>query len=74
MVSEIEEFPNKNNFGFSAYIPLGINLRLGNKIEFWKKVNLFYEIRPNINITYVPELRTVTNAFLQVGCGFRITL
>ncbi len=73
-ISEFEVFTNKNNFAFSAYIPLGINLRLGKNTEFWKKVNLFYEIRPNINITYIPELRTVTNAFLQFGCGFRIIL
>jgi len=72
--SQYEVFSNQNNFAFSAYIPLGINLRLGKNTEFWKKVNLFYEIRPNINITYIPELRTVTNAFLQIGCGFRFKL
>lgn len=72
--SEIEVITNKNNFGFSAYIPLGINLKLGHKTEFWKKVNLFYEIRPSINITYIPELRTVTNSFVQFGGGFRILL
>lgn len=72
--TEYEVITNKNNFGFSAYIPLGINLKLGHKTEFWKKVNLFYEIRPSINITYIPELRTVTNSFVQFGGGFRILL
>lgn len=72
--SETEVITNKNNFGFSAYIPLGINLKLGHKTEFWKKVNLFYEIRPSINITYIPELRTVTNSFVHFGGGFRILL
>jgi hypothetical protein len=72
--SEYEVITNKNNFGFSAYIPLGINLKLGHKTEFWKKVNLFYEIRPSINVTYIPELRTVTNSFVHFGGGFRILL
>lgn len=72
--SETEVISNKNNFGFSAYIPLGVNVKLGYKTEFWKKVNLFYEIRPSINITYIPELRTVTNSFVHFGGGFKILL
>jgi hypothetical protein len=68
-----ETFSNKNNFAFSAYIPLGINLRLGKKTEFWKKVNLFYEIRPSVNVTYIPELKTVTNTYFQQGIGFKIS-
>jgi len=71
--SKTEIFSNKNNFAFSAYIPLGINLRLGKKTEFWKKVNLFYEIRPSVNVTYIPELKTVTNTYFQQGIGFKIS-
>ncbi|HPS71756.1 MAG TPA: hypothetical protein PLM70_05855 [Bacteroidales bacterium] len=72
--SKIELFTNKNNFGFSAYIPLGINLKLGKNTEFWKKVNLFYEIRPSIGVTSIPELRTVVNTSVQQGIGFKISL
>ncbi len=72
--SKVEVFANKNNFGFSAYIPLGINLKLGKNSEFWKKVNLFYEIRPSISVTNIPELRTITNTAVQQGLGFKISM
>lgn len=72
--SKVEVFTNKNNFGFSAYIPLGINLKLGKNSEFWKKVNLFYEIRPSIGVTSIPELRTIINTSVQQGIGFKISL
>lgn len=72
--TEYEVITNKNNFGCSAYIPLGINLKLGHKTEFWKKVNLFYEIRPSVNVTYIPELGTRTNSFVHFGGGFKVLL
>ena len=56
-----ENFKQKNNFGASAFIPLGIDFRIGRKREFWKRTHLFYELRPGINITSIPELRTIIN-------------
>lgn len=70
---EEQEYRNKANFGASAYIPLGVNFRIGKNREFWKRVNLFYEMRPGISISSVPELRTETAASMQQGLGLRVT-
>lgn len=71
--SKTENFKNKTNFGASTYIPMGIDFRIGKKREFWKRTHLFYELRPGINITSIPELRTITNASLQHGLGLRVS-
>jgi hypothetical protein len=68
-----ENFKNKSNFGLSTYIPMGVDFRIGKKKEFWKRTHLFYELRPGINITSIPELRTVTNSSIQHGLGIRVT-
>ncbi|MCU0440132.1 MAG: hypothetical protein MUC49_19765 [Raineya sp.] len=68
-----EKFRNKNNFGASAYIPIGIDFRIGKKREFLKRTHLFYELRPSINITSIPELQTITNVGIQHGLGLRIS-
>jgi hypothetical protein len=68
-----ERFRNKNNFGLSTYIPMGIDFRIGKKREFWKRTHLFYELRPGINITSIPELRTITTASLQHGLGLKVS-
>lgn len=64
---------NKMNSGLSTYIPMGIDFRIGKKIEFWKRTHLFYELRPSINMTSIPELRTVTNAAIQQGLGLKVS-
>lgn len=71
--SKTEKIKNKTNFGASTYIPMGIDIRIGKKREFWKRTHLFYELRPGINITSIPELRTITNASLQHGLGLRVS-
>ena len=71
--NKTEKFRNKNNFGLSTYIPMGIDFRAGKKKEFWKRTHLFYELSPGINITSIPELRTITNASLQHGLGLKVS-
>lgn len=70
---ETESIRNKTNLGVSAFIPLGIDLRLGKKREFWKRLHLFYEMKPGINITSIPELHTIANTNLQQGFGLRVS-
>lgn len=71
--STSEKFINKNNLGFSLYIPIGVAYRIGKKNPFWKQIHLFYEGRPGINLTSIPELRNITNANFQHGLGLRIS-
>lgn len=67
-----ERFNNKTNFGASAFLPMGVDFRMGKKREFWKRMHLYYELRPGINITSIPELRTFTTVSLQHGLGLRV--
>jgi hypothetical protein len=72
--SKTESHKNKNNVTASAFVPIGVDFRLGSKREFWKKIHLFYEMRPGINITSIPELGVVTNISLQHGLiGVRVS-
>ncbi len=68
-----ERFENKNNFGFSAFVPLGVDYRIGKKSEFLRMMHLFYELNPAINVTSIPELRTYTNAVFLQAFGLRIS-
>lgn len=68
-----EKFRNKNNFGSSVFIPMGIDFRIGKKKEFWKRIHLFYEARPGVNITFIQKKQFAANASLQHGFGLRIS-
>jgi hypothetical protein len=68
-----ESITNKNGFFFSAYVPLGIDFRLGKNREFWKHVNLFLESRPSINFQSVPEVGTQTTMRFSGNLGFKVT-
>jgi opacity protein-like surface antigen len=70
---ELESFRNATNFGGSAYIPMGIDFRLGKKNEFLKRIFLNYEFRPAINMTSIPELGTFTNVLTQHNFGIRVS-
>lgn len=71
---KVEMNRNKTNFAASGYIPMGIDFRIGKKSEFWKRTHLFYELRPGVNVTSIPELRTITSASIQQGLGLRVSL
>lgn len=64
---------NKANLSASAYVPMGVDFRIGKKEGLLKQTHLFYEMRPGINATVVPELRTITSAGVQHGFGIRVT-
>jgi hypothetical protein len=72
--NKTQSFGNRNNFGFSAFIPMGIDFRLGKKNEFWKHIHLFYELGPGLNINVIPELGAITNASLQHGLGLKVSI
>lgn len=68
-----ESYKNATNIGASVYIPMGVDFRLGRKREFWKRTHLFYEARPSINMSSIPELGTMLNATVQQGIGLRVS-
>jgi hypothetical protein len=68
-----EHFPNKSHFGFSGYIPLGMDFRLGKKHPFWSNIHLFYELRLGLNVNFIPDLKTVANTNIHNGFGLKFT-
>jgi len=66
-----EMFKNKSNFGASIFLPIGFDFRIGKNNEFWKHIHLYYDLRPGLNITSIPELGTFANGSIQHGLGFR---
>lgn len=68
-----ESFRNATNFGASAYVPMGIDFRLGKKNEFLKRIFLNYEFRPGVNVTSIPELGAYTNVLTQHNFGIRVS-
>jgi len=69
-----EHITNKMNYSVSVYAPMGFDFRLGKENIFWEKIHLFYELRPGVNFTSIPELRTMTNINLQQGLGIRVSV
>ncbi|MFN6947148.1 MAG: hypothetical protein ACK4ND_19575 [Cytophagaceae bacterium] len=59
-------------WGASAYVPLGIDVRLGKTREFWKLLHVYYEARPSLNFTFIPELAARTSAVMQHSVGIRV--
>lgn len=71
---QIENFNNKTNWGASAYMPMGVDFRIGKKNEFLKKIHLFYDLRSSVNVTSIPELQTLTSVSMQHGLGIRVSM
>lgn len=65
-----EEYLNSNYFVGSAYIPLGVRLKLGKKNEFWKHVSLAVEYKPLINFSTIVSSRTIVGFGNRFGVGF----
>ena len=70
---ESERFRMKNSYGFSGYIPLGIDFTPGKYGKNLNHFHVFYELRPGINYSDIPESRSVTTSYIQHGWGVRVT-
>jgi hypothetical protein len=64
-----ERLRNANSFGYSFYVPVGIDLRLGNKRAFWKRLHVFYEAKPFFNSYNIKELRQIKNVGFESSLG-----
>ncbi|MES2138779.1 MAG: hypothetical protein V4511_03670 [Bacteroidota bacterium] len=69
-----ERIINKNTYGYAAYLPMGLDFRIGNKREFFKQLHVFYEARPFVNYTYIPELGSMNSVGIKSALGLRVTI
>ena len=65
---------NKNTYGYATYLPMGVDFRIGNKREFFKQLHVFYEARPFVNYTYIPELGGINSVGIKSALGLRVTI
>lgn len=71
--SSSEHFRNKMTTSTSAFVPMGVDFRIGKNREFWKRVHVYYEMKPSLTITTIPELRTSTQVNMINTLGLKIT-
>ena len=71
---ESESYGNFMVMGGSAYIPLGINFKLGNKREFWKPFVIYNEFRPTIQLNSIPNNTVKFNVGFGSTLGLRYNL
>lgn len=67
-----EFFRNSTDVGLSAYVPLGIDFRMGKKRPFWKRTHLFYEVRPGVSFVTIGDLSSFANVAIQQGLGIKV--
>jgi len=69
-----ERFTNRNGYVYSLYIPLGIDFRIGKRIDFLRQIHLVYEARAGLHVNRIPELNTYTTADILQNIGIRLAL
>ena len=74
MTYDSETIRNKSVFGVNVYVPMGLDLRLCNRNEFWKRVHLSLEMRPGLSLISSPELGLLTSFTSFHGLGMKIFL
>jgi hypothetical protein len=68
-----ETFTTKNYLTTTAYIPMGVDFRIGKNKVFWKRLHLYYEIKPSISMTQIPALRTITTVNMTQALGLKVS-
>ncbi len=71
--SKTEKVANASSVAGGIYIPLGISFRLSKKHYLFKMTSLFFETRPGLYWSGVPELNTTTfNTGVSTQFGVRV--
>lgn len=68
-----EHFRNKTNISTAVFVPMGVDFRIGKNKEFWKRLHLYYEMKPSLTFLSVPELRTFTSVNMINSFGLKVT-
>lgn len=68
-----EHYRNKTNISTSLFVPMGVDFRIGKNKEFWKRLHLYYEMKPSLSFLSVPELRTFTSVNMINSFGLKVT-
>lgn len=66
-----EIYRNKIGWSAAAYIPLGLDFRVGQKREYLKNLHFFSEFRPSLHFVNVPETRGYLFPTFQSTVGLK---
>lgn len=66
-----EQYSNKAGFSGNAYLPLGLDWRLG-KEGFWEAIHLLGEFRPGIAFYTIPELDSYVSPSFGFVMGIKV--
>lgn len=69
-MEEIHE--NKMNVFAMAYVPLGVDFRLGKSNEFWNRIHILMEIQPGIAVYHFPEIGIAFTGTFNGNMGLRV--
>lgn len=72
--SGTESFRNGDGWWLALYAPLGVDFRIARKGEFWSRMHLRYELRPQLAMEGLPELGSTTSFGSQMIFGARLEL
>ena len=70
-MSRNETFRNNNSFSAIAYIPIGVDFRIGKNNELLRKLHVYWELRPSILYNNIPDLFTLTRGAFSQSLGVR---
>lgn len=69
----VEEYKTESGYSVSVYAPLGVDFRIAKSNDFFKRVHLFYEMRPGVDFTHVPNYGGINRVYMQFGFGIRVS-
>jgi len=69
-----ETFKNEMNILAIAQLPVGVNFRVSKSDNFWKNVNLFYEMTPFLKYLNVPETGSYISVGMKHGVGLKMNV
>ncbi len=69
-----ERLINKSVQEYAAYLPIGVDFRMGKKRELLKQMHLFMEFRPFVSNINIPELGNFSSTGVKNAFGIRVTI
>ncbi len=69
-----ETFRNGTGWWCGLWTPVGLDFRIARRGDFWSRMHLYYELRPQLLFQGTPELGTHTGFGLQSVFGARFEL
>jgi hypothetical protein len=71
--SKSEHHASTNFWMSTASVPMGVDFRIGKNREFWKRLHLYYELKPMLSVHNLPVIKQKLNTHFSQALGMRVT-